>query len=97
MVAAVTVAADPILVLGPALTRSFGFSVDWSGVFITALGAGNVIGSFRRTQRTPSIRWAATVLSMLSRTNLPSRRASPRSWRSVAACGTICHAHHHVA
>ena len=31
MVAAVTIAADPILVLGPALARSFGDSADWSG------------------------------------------------------------------
>ncbi len=66
MVAAVTVAADPILVLGPALARSFGFSADWSGIFITALGAGNVIGSFRRTTQAPSIRRAATMLSVLS-------------------------------
>lgn len=66
MVAAVTVAADPILVLGPALARSFGASADWSGIFITALGAGNVIGSFRPTRQAPSIRRAATVLGMLS-------------------------------
>ena len=45
MVAAVTIAADPILVLGPALAHSFGDSADWSGIFIAALGAGNVIGS----------------------------------------------------
>ena len=66
MVAAVTVAADPILVLGPALAQSFGASADWSGIFITALGAGNVIGSFRRTRQAPSIRRAATVLGILS-------------------------------
>jgi len=66
MVAAVTVAADPILVLGPALARSSGASPDWSGIFIAALGVGNVIGSLRRTRRIPSIRRAATVLCLLS-------------------------------
>lgn len=66
MVAAVTVAADPILVLGPALARSFGSSADWSGLFITALGAGNVIGSFRPSRKAPSIRHAAAVLAILS-------------------------------
>ena len=66
MVAAVTIAADPILVLGPALARSAHASADWSGIFIAALGAGNVIGSLHRTRRTPSIRRAATVLCLLS-------------------------------
>ncbi len=66
MVAAVTIAADPILVLGPALARSFGESADWSGVFISALGAGNVLGSLRRSKRIPSIRRAAAVLAVLS-------------------------------
>lgn len=66
MVAAVTVAADPILVLGPALAGSFGHSADWSGIFITALGAGNVIGSLRPTRPAPSIRRAAAVLGILS-------------------------------
>jgi predicted MFS family arabinose efflux permease len=66
MVATVTVAADPILVLGPALARSFGSSADWSGLFITALGAGNVIGSFRPSRQAPSVRRAAAVLAILS-------------------------------
>ena len=92
MVAAVTVAADPILVLGPALARSFGASPDWSGVFIAALGAGNVIGSLRRTQRTPSIRRAATVLCLLSLAML-TFALSPWLWLSAAAAfaaGTAC-------
>jgi predicted MFS family arabinose efflux permease len=66
MVAAVTVADDPILVLGPALARSFGHSADWSGIFITALGAGSVIGSIRRTRQKASIRQAALALCCLS-------------------------------
>ena len=66
MVAAVTVAADPILVLGPSVARSFHHSADLSGVFITALGAGNVIGSFRRSRSEASIRHAASALCLLS-------------------------------
>jgi predicted MFS family arabinose efflux permease len=66
MVAAVTVAADPILVLGPSLARSFHHSADLSGVFITALGAGNVIGSLRRSRQEASIRHAASALCILS-------------------------------
>jgi predicted MFS family arabinose efflux permease len=66
MVAAVTVAADPILVLGPALARSFGHSADWSGIFVAALGAGNVLGSLRPSRQRASIRRAATALLVLS-------------------------------
>jgi predicted MFS family arabinose efflux permease len=84
MVAAVTVAADPILVLGPALARSFGESADWSGIFITALGAGNVIGSFRRTRQAPSIRRAATVLGVLS-VAMMAFVLAPSIWVSAAA------------
>jgi hypothetical protein len=64
--AAVTVAADLILVLGPALARSFGAAADWSSIFITALGTGNVLGSLRPSRQAPSIRRAATVLGILS-------------------------------
>lgn len=66
MVASVTIAADPILVLGPALAGSFGSSAAWSGIFITALGAGNVLGSLRRTRQAASIRRAAAALCILS-------------------------------
>jgi predicted MFS family arabinose efflux permease len=66
MVAAVTVAADPILVLGPALAHSFGATADWSGIFIAALGAGNVIGSFPRWSQQASIRRAVLALCILS-------------------------------
>jgi predicted MFS family arabinose efflux permease len=66
MVAAVTVAADPILVLGPSLARSFGRSADWSGIFITALGAGNVIASVCPSRQKASIRRAASALGILS-------------------------------
>jgi MFS family permease len=66
MVAAVTIAADPILVLGPSLARSFGDSTYWSGIFITALGAGNVLGSLHPSRQEASIRQAAAALCVLS-------------------------------
>ena len=66
MVAAVTFADDPILVLGPALARQLHGSPDWSGWFIAALGAGTVLGSFRRSKHQPTLRLAATALAMLA-------------------------------
>jgi MFS family permease len=65
MVAAVTVADDPVLVLGPSLARHFGLPASWSGIFIGALGAGSVLGSLRRSKHTPSLRLAAMALSLL--------------------------------
>jgi MFS family permease len=66
MVAAVTIADDPILVLGPALAKQLHASPDWSGWFIAALGAGTVCGSFRRSKHQPAIRLAATALAALA-------------------------------
>ena len=57
MVAAVTVADDPILVLGPALAKQMHVPPDWSGWFIAALGAGTVLGSFRRSSTSPRSGW----------------------------------------
>lgn len=65
MVAAVTIADDPVQVLGPALARHLGVSQGWSGWFIAALGAGTVLGSLRRSQHLPSVRLAATALAAL--------------------------------
>ena len=66
MVASVTVASDPILVLGPALAKHvFHASADWSAYFIGALGAGSVIGSLVPRRGEPSMRRAATVLALL--------------------------------
>ena len=45
MVAMVTFADDPVLVLGPALARHVGMPPDFSGYFLAALGAGSVLGS----------------------------------------------------
>lgn len=83
MVVAVTVAADPVLVLGPALaSRTFGVSADWSGAFIAALGTGSVLGSLLRTNREPSIRLAATALAALGLCMVGFVLA-PRVWLSV--------------
>lgn len=66
MVVAVTIASDPILVLGPALaSHVFGRTASWSWMFIAALGAGSVLGSMRRSKRTPSLKLAAVVLGAL--------------------------------
>ena len=90
MVAAITVAADPILVLGPALAGPvFHSSADWSGVFIAALGAGNVIGSFRPSKpRPPSIRRVAAVLAMLALAMMVFS-AAPSIWLSAAAAFAV--------
>ena len=65
MVAAVTIADDPVQVLGPALANHLGVSQGWSGWFISALGAGSVVGSLRRPKHLPRLRLAATALAAL--------------------------------
>ncbi len=65
MVAAVTFADDPVLVLGPALASHLHISETWSGWFIAALGGGSVVGSLRRSRHKPSLRLTATVLAIL--------------------------------
>jgi predicted MFS family arabinose efflux permease len=65
MVAAVTVADDPVLVLGPTLAHHFHASTNWSGWFIAALGSGSVIGSLRRPKHLPTLQLAAAALALL--------------------------------
>jgi predicted MFS family arabinose efflux permease len=65
MVAAVTIADDPVLVLGPALAHHPGLSHSWPGWFIAALGAGSVLGSLRRFRHLPTLPLAATALAAL--------------------------------
>ena len=65
MVAAVTIAADPILILGPALTHRFHVSDSWAGYFLAALGAGTVLGSFLPVPRPSLLRHAAYPLALL--------------------------------
>jgi MFS family permease len=66
MVAAVTVADDPILVLGPAVAARLHTSPELAGWFIAALGAGSVLGSLRRASPQPRLRRAATALALLA-------------------------------
>jgi MFS family permease len=84
MVAAVTVADDPILVLGPALARQLHAPTVWSGWFIAALGAGTVLGSFRRSRHQPTMRLAATALATLALFMLLFVHA-PTMWIAVIA------------
>jgi MFS family permease len=66
MVAAVTIAADPVLVLGPAMARHFGVSADWAGYFLACLGAGTVAGSFIPLRGIPQrLRYAAYPVCLL--------------------------------
>jgi MFS family permease len=65
MVAAITVADDPVLVLGPALASRMHVATDYSGWFIAALGAGSVVGSLRRSRHVASPRLAAIALALL--------------------------------
>lgn len=66
MVASVTIADDPVLVLGPAVAAHLHVSTDWSGWFIAALGGGTFLGSFRPSMHKPSPRLAATALAILA-------------------------------
>lgn len=60
MVAAVTIADDPVLVLGPSLARQvLGVSSVWPGYFLSALGLGTVLGSLLPTSHPSSARSAS--------------------------------------
>lgn len=93
MVASVTVASDPILVLGPALSRHvFHASADWSAWFIGALGVGSIVGSVLPRQDNPAIRRAAVALGVLGLA-MVGFAAAPRIWLSVIAAfvaGVAC-------
>jgi predicted MFS family arabinose efflux permease len=60
MVAALTVAEDPILVLGPSLAREMhALSSVWPGFFLSALGAGTVLGASLPTRQLTSVKSAS--------------------------------------
>jgi MFS family permease len=84
MVAAVTIADDPILVLGPALANRMHMATTMSGWFIAALGVGSVLGSLRRSRHLPSLRLAATSLALLGGC-MVLFVMTPWWWMSVAA------------
>jgi hypothetical protein len=87
MVAAVTVASDPITVLGPAVAHTLGGSADWSAAFIAALGTGHVLGSLRPSRREASVRRGAMALGLLSAAMMVFV-LSPWLWLSVLGAAT---------
>lgn len=84
MVAAVTIADDPVLVLGPLVARGQHAAAYWPGLFIAALGAGTVIGSFRPSRHTASLRKAATAMAALALCMILFVQ-SPWYWGSLVA------------
>jgi MFS family permease len=65
MVALATVATDPPNVLGPALAQStFKVPDTWAGVFIAAMGMGNILGSLLRIRKA-ALRHAALSLCVV--------------------------------
>jgi hypothetical protein len=81
MVAAVTIADDPVLVLGPALARHLGTTDVWPGYFLSALGCGTVVGSLKR-HRKP----AKSSASKVPEVSRVSRRAA---WSLLFLGGAI--------
>jgi MFS family permease len=66
MVAAVTIADDPVLVLGPALARQvLAVSSVWPAYFLSALGLGTILGALVPT-RPPTVRRTAWPLLALA-------------------------------
>jgi MFS family permease len=64
MVAAVTVADDPVLVLGPALARHVDVSSVWPAYFLSALGIGTVLGALVPTKPSSARRAAIPLLGL---------------------------------
>jgi hypothetical protein len=87
MVAAVTVASDPITVLGPNVAHALGGSADWSDAFIAALGTGHVLGTLRPIRSEASVRRGAAALGLLSGAMMVFV-LSPWLWLSVLAAAT---------
>ena len=86
IVAMVTFADDPVLVLGPALARHVGLSDDWSGYFLSALGIGGILGSLLPRRKSQSARRVAASLALLG-VSIMIFALAPWIWVSiVAAC-----------
>ncbi|MGO9163495.1 MAG: MFS transporter [Streptosporangiaceae bacterium] len=67
MVAAVTLAEDPVLVLGPALAHQvLAVSSAWPAFFLSALGLGTIAGSLvpTRTAQSHAAAWSLLVLGI---------------------------------
>jgi MFS family permease len=65
IVAVVTITADPILVLGPALAHHFHLPEMWAGYFLSALGGGTILASFVPLRPPSKVRHAAYPLFVL--------------------------------
>lgn len=93
MVASVTVADDPVLVVGPRLATQLHAGPEWSGIFIAALGAGTVLGSVvLPPRRTMSLRPVASALAALAACMILFV-FSPVAWGSALAAfgaGAAC-------
>ncbi|HEX6471472.1 MAG TPA: MFS transporter [Streptosporangiaceae bacterium] len=83
MVATVTIATDPILVLGPAMVRRLGEPDLWTGYFIAALGTGIILGSLL-PDRAPSLRRAAKYVGALGAAVIVFALA-PSAWLGLLA------------
>jgi MFS family permease len=84
IVAAVTISADPVLVLGPALARHFGLPDGWAGYFLSALGLGTVLGLFVPVRPPARVRQAAYPLVLLGASVVIFALGVDR-WLSLAA------------
>jgi MFS family permease len=86
IVAAVTITADPILVLGPALAHHFHLPEAWAGYFLSALGGGTILASFVPLRPPAKVRHAAYPLLVLGAAiTVFGLGISP--WWSLAAAG----------
>lgn len=65
MVAAVTIAGDPVIVLGPSLAHGFGMASTYAGYLLSAIGFGTVLGSFIPVRPPQRLRHAAYPLAGL--------------------------------
>jgi predicted MFS family arabinose efflux permease len=62
MVASITLAEDPVLVLGPTVAHQLGGQTSWAAYFLSALGAGTVVGSLIRIKQASSRKAALSLL-----------------------------------
>jgi MFS family permease len=83
MVAAVTFADDPVLVLGPSLAHQLGVPSFWPAYFLAALGVGTIVGAMFPT-RPIETRRAAMPLALLAVATVVFALGVDR-WISLAA------------
>jgi MFS family permease len=80
----VTFTIDPFTVLGPALATELGWPDSWSGLFLTALGVGMVLGSIKPRSGRPWRRGVAWWVALLA-VSVVAFVVSPWAWLAVAA------------